>query len=126
MTSLTTEVEMSKKGKIKRLQSQLRYYKKKSVKKRKVTSKMLYFTIHEGTKIFVSESEQGPKVMQHQALQGQLPGRRYSSQSLCLGIGALNVSRKCHEFIRANIMPLPSVTTLRQLTSACMEKVCRS
>lgn len=50
-------------------------------------------------------------------------GRRYNNVEMTLAIGSLNVSKKCHRFISKNIMPLPSITTVRKLTSTLMEKV---
>jgi len=53
-------------------------------------------------------------------------GRRYSNFETLIGIGALNIGRKCHRFINNNIMPLPSISTIKNLSSTFMEKVSNS
>lgn len=50
-------------------------------------------------------------------------GRRYNDFELSIGIGALNVNKKCHNFIDKNIMALPNVATIKKATSMLMQKV---
>lgn len=50
-------------------------------------------------------------------------GRRYNDHDMLLGIGALNIGKKCHTFINNNIMPLPSPSTIQGLANSIFEKV---
>jgi hypothetical protein len=50
-------------------------------------------------------------------------GQRYSKWQKLIGLGALNISKKCHTFIASNIMPLPSVTSLQKTIGVVMKQV---
>jgi hypothetical protein len=49
-------------------------------------------------------------------------GRRYSDFEYKVGIAALNVSQRCHHLLQ-NFIPIPSVHTIKHVTSSIMEKV---
>jgi hypothetical protein len=49
--------------------------------------------------------------------------RHYTDFDIQMGIAVLGFGKKCHNFVRAKLYPIPSVPTLKRLMNSVMTKV---